>query len=191
MHVIKAHEPAVTLFSRDGEVRVFASMSDALRQFGYRWMCNHVAADFRMFSRAARYPVQDPLTGRLRWFTEPVYTESRYIMRGDFGESLTADDFKPLLSRRPGWRSRRDRVWANWNGIGPVPFVRRPRGGHYFRRPGTLNERRLAQVVADEPAPRAKRSFRNLPSDYDDFGVAARDDRNWKRHRRQQWRAPV
>jgi hypothetical protein len=68
--------------------------------------------------------------------------------------------------------------------------VFRWRGGHYFRRPQTLNERRQAVAITDdgEVPPRARRNQRNLVNANDDLRIGARDIRNWKHYRRTQWK---
>ena len=107
-------------------------------------------------------------------------------MRDDAGGVVMAATFHPLIERRwPARWSRRWRMWETWSGEGPVPGVRCHRGGrHYFRRPKSMMERRQAAFVAKEEgevAPRGARSCCNLPNAYDDYCVASRDDRSWKR----------
>jgi hypothetical protein len=177
MHIIKAYEPSVTLFAVDGEVRVFRSKADALRQLGYRWICEHVREDFVVFSYVER-----KLVARDVWSSHPFYHRAHYVMRDDAGAKVTASDFAELRAARrlPYWLQR-------WNGVGPVPYVHRPTQGHYYRRPQTLNERKLAQALDGEPAPRAGRAT-VVPSDWDDRCVASRRERNWKKFRRTQWK---
>ncbi|WP_157058441.1 hypothetical protein [Azoarcus sp. CIB] len=53
-----------------------------------------------------------------------------------------------------------------------------------------MNERFWAEPVREggEVAARAERNARNLPNNWDDFRVASREDRSWKRHRRTRWK---
>lgn len=190
MHIIKAHEPSVTLFSRDGEVRVFKSHSDALRLLGMTWIRENVAADFVEFLHVERFLRYDPSTDRSAWDRQPVYRSARYVMRDDTGAKLTQGDFQKLVvtRRRNRW-ARYSRPLDTWNGEGPVPCIGRTRGGHCCRRLKTTNERRQAVPVDDEPAPRVKRNARNIPSSWDDIAVGAWRVRNWKHYRHQQWKA--
>lgn len=188
MHQIPEYQTAVTLFSRDGEVQVYRTMKEALKALGTRWIAANVGAHFRVFDHNARHFDTD----RRTWVSEPQYVERNYIMRNDAGEVVTAADFYPLAERRR-WRGwyRWGRALENWNGVGPVPCIGRPRGGHYYRRPETMMERRQAAMVLKEEgevAPRGKRSLKHLPNAWDDYRVAARDERGWKRHRRTQYR---
>lgn len=183
MHVIKAHEPSVTLFSVSGDVRIFASMTDALRQLGYRWISENVRAEFVAFSHVERR-----LSDNDVWFSRACYHSARYVMRDDTGAKLTAGDFSDLRrARRLPWWVRHRSQLQRWDGAGPVPYVHRPSNCSYYRRPRTLNERRMGEVVDDEPAPRAGRAS-IIPSDWDDRRVAAREVRNWKNFRRTQWK---
>lgn len=189
MHQIPAYEPSVTLFHRDGDVWVYRSLSEAYDALGYHWLCENVGEEFRMFSHSAT---------RMVWsdagyvpVSEPTYIEAEFIMRDDFGNKVTSKDFYAIKERRRkpylGWFWSR---YASWNGEGPVPGVHKYKAGwHYCRRIRHMNERRWAIPMEDEPAPRPKRNRNNLQNPWDDYTVAAREDRNWKRHRRTQWRA--
>lgn len=187
MHYIPAYETAVTLFSRDGQVWAYPSLKAALKALGERWIAANVGPHFRVFAHSARYFD----TVREEWVGEPVYVERAFIMRDDAGGVVTAATFSPLIERRR-WHSRWTRMWDFWNGEGPVPGVRCYRGGgHYYRRPQTMMERRLAGLVLEEEgevAPRGARKANHLPNAYDDYRIAAREDRNWKRYRRTQWK---
>lgn len=184
---IAPHETAVTLFHVDGDVWTYRSKSAALRELGYRWICANVGRQFCTFSHAKL--VIDPVTGRsVDW--EPVYVGSQFIMRDDHGGVLTGADFDAPRVRRVRYWSRCAQLRETWNGEGPVPGVRRRRGGHYFRHPKTQQERRWAEPLPeyDEPAPRPKRNAAALPSSWDDYAVADRQDRSWKRYRRHQYK---
>ncbi len=188
MHQVPPYESAVTLFSRDGEVEVFKSMKAALKALGLRWIEDNVGPHFRVF----RYVERRFDTQRALWVADPLYDNYRYILRNDQGEPVTAADFAVFRRQRP-WRGSWALRYAQWNGEGPVPGTRCRRGGrHYYRHPRTMHERRQAALVLEEEgevAPRPHRSANSLPCAWDDFRVAARDDRNWKRFRRTQWRA--
>jgi hypothetical protein len=183
VHQIQPYTTAVTMFTNDGQVRVFKSYSQALKELGIRWIQSNVGAQFCTFDG-----FKHRLQGE-RWAYIPAYTGAYAIMRNDLGDVVTARDFYALRKPNPfpWWRSRYD----NWNGEGPVPgTAKRKAGKHYCRKLGTTQERRLAQSVdPDEPGPRPARSASNLPDSHDDYSVAARDDRSWKSFRRNQWKA--
>lgn len=187
MHQIPIPDTAVTLFSRDGEVWVYHSMTAALAELGLRWIAANVGAHFRVFNHVSR----QFCFATESWTTERVYDCRDFIMRDDFGGVVTAESFSPLVTRRR-WSSRWTRMWETWNGEGPVPGVRCWRGGNrYYRRPHTMMERRQAALVLTdegEVPPRGARNLRNLPNGWDDFRIAAREDRSWKRHRKTQWK---
>ncbi len=77
--------------------------------------------------------------------------------------------------RRWSWR-------AAYCGFGPVPGIRKWRGGrHYMRRIGTQSERRLNCMVLKEEGEvscRAARSGHNLPSSWDD--IMRHKENGWK-----------
>jgi len=185
MYIIKPYQTAVTLFSRDGDFRVFSCIEHAYRQLGDRFIGRKVGPDFRVFLHESH--TWSERDGEMVCRTEPVYLEFGFILRDDAGKALTLSDFAHL--RQPSWM-RWNFALRTWNGKGPVPNIGRLRGGHYFRHPGTMAERRQAQVMDEfDVAPRAARNERNLPTAYDDFHVAAREDRSWKRHRKTRWKA--
>lgn len=188
MYQIPAHETAVTLFSRDGDVWAYPTLKAALKALGRSWIARNVGPHFRVFDYVSRrFDTQ-----KEGWVYEPVYDEHAFIMRDDAGAVVTLVDFQPLVARR-----RRKSRWSfaldTWNGEGPVPGVHKPSAGrHYFRRPQSANERRQAGLVLveeGEVAPRPARSANSLPDAYDDYGIAAREDRSWKRNRNTRWKA--
>lgn len=182
-HVIKPYETAVTLFGRDGGVWSYPSKKAALKALGKCWISEKVGTHFREYRESSL--LWSKTEGH--YLRIPIYAYSEFIMRDDFGQPLTWADFRVLPTRRIFWRYPK---LENWNGEGPVPGVQRHRGYHYFRRPGTTQERRQSFAVREEgePAPRAGRNATNLPNSYDDIGRSSAEGRNWKRYRSHQWR---
>lgn len=190
MHQIPEYQTAVTLFSRDGNVWVYRTLKAALKALGVKWIAANVGAHFREFDHVARHFDQ----ARNVWVREPMYVEREFIMRDDAGGVVTAATFHGLIEhrRRARWM-RWSRMLETWNGEGPVPGIGRSRGGHWYRRPQTMMERRQAALVLKEEgevAPRGARSLGHLANAWDDYYITARSDRNWKRNRRTQWKAP-
>lgn len=63
----------------------------------------------------------------------------------------------------------------------------------WCRKPRTTQELRelhgsRVDYREDEDIPRVRNKRRNIPTWYDDRQVAAREDRNWKKYRKTQWR---
>jgi hypothetical protein len=74
---------------------------------------------------------------------------------------------------------------------GPVSGTGRRSGGHYYRYPRTLAERRYkAYMEATDEFDdyRIKHITRFLPSSYDDLPISVHDHKNWKRYRKTQWK---
>lgn len=181
MHTIPAYTPRVTLFATDGQTRSFSSLRAALDGLGMRWIAENVGEHFCQFTG---YDTLLTGAGPVR---TPLYRHAYVIVRTDVGEVVTAADFRALIPKRVAvWRTR---GFSCWSGEGAVPYTGKRRGGRYFRRLGTVGARRQAQCVdAEEPAPRAARNATNIPNSWDDYAIAAREDRSWKRHRRTQWK---
>lgn len=183
MHQIPAYETSVTLFSRNGNVWAYPTLSAALKALGRRWISANVGAHFRVFRTMSSYFD----TTREVWVYEPVYDVWDFVMRDDAGRIITLASFPS-----PRWRSRWNRLLDTWNGEGPVPGISCGRGrGHSYRRPRTMSERRQAALVLfdeGEVAPRPPRKANQLPNSWDDYYVSSRTDRNWKRFRKTRWK---
>lgn len=171
-------QPALVLRHIGGHTRSFASRQAAFKALGYHWILENVGREFY---------VREP-------YTPPgyfVYSERppEWILEQSNGLRLTVQDFTTLwcevLARRRMAR------WKNYPGYGPVPGTGRRRYGKYFRSLRHMNERRAAALVVTEDgevAPRPNRGVSLLPNPWDDYTIAARRDRNWKRFRKTQWK---
>jgi hypothetical protein len=187
MLVIPPYQTAIRLFHKDGSVVVYASLAVAKSKLGLRWIADNVGKHFREYDYTPHYfsggGGNPPIAGT------PVYRESKYIMRNDAGEPVTRADFavhNPPLPYVSRWSLRH----GNWNGEGPVPGVHKHRGGSHFRHIRTTRSRRLAIAIFEEGevAPRGRQRSWGIPDAWDDFGVAAREDRSWKRYRKTQYK---
>lgn len=181
MHIITPYETAVSLFARDGGVRTYASRREALRELGASFIRNCVAEHFWEFAGYTwSWRDGDLVCG------ERQYNTASYIMRDDTGAPLTWADFAGLVAKR----RRLGRYASFWNGGGPVPHRGRWHHTRRCRRPQTCNELRQAIPVQDEGevAPRSSRNLTHLPNSWDDYMRATDRDRNWKRHRKHQWK---
>lgn len=172
----------VRLYLRTGEVFTYKSKREALKDLGLRWIEENVGEHFCVYSHTER------LVGDYE-VANQVYRTANAIMRDPHGNPLFPGDFRALCPKK-----KRYRWWLRyetWNGEGPVPGTGRRPGGRYCRRVQTTSERRLAQVIDPvEPKPRAARNVSNIPKIWDDYTVAAREDRSWKRFRRTQYKTP-
>lgn len=191
MKTIPPYQTAISLFCIDGSVRVFSSLGKAKKELGLRWIAENVGEHFRAYLHTAYFEglmarSTAAKAGSVKG--ERVYQERRYVMRNDAGEPVTRADFQTPYS------SQYSRYWAHryahWNGEGPVPGVHKHNAGrHYYRRPANIRARKLSLCLdPDDVAPRAKQSLKNLPDTWDDYGVASRKDKSWKRYRKTQYR---
>jgi hypothetical protein len=198
MHIISRQPRAVTLFSRLGPPVRFASLPAAQRELGLRWIGQNVRAEFRTFEHTTWFTgthIHRTRPSSRVLHAEAHYLHAQYVMRDDFGVIVTTRDFYLLAeaAREAAYPYYSlQSVYARfWNGVGSVPGVRKIRGGrHSYRRVRHMNARRGAETFAEdgEVAPRAARNVHGLPQPYDDYRVAARENRNWKRHRKTQWK---
>lgn len=105
---------------------------------------------------------------------------------------LAADEADRLWKKR--WLLRRMAGRTAPFREAPVPRTGKRGGGRYYRRMKTTQERRealglLADAEAAEYGVKARpaRNGSNLPHAWDDFPIQ-RDDRSWKRFRKNQWK---
>lgn len=168
MQSIPPYQPAIKIFSHAGLVATCDSLEAALSFLGDSWVEAYVYA-YR-FGELACKP--------------------GFILRTEAGEEVAPEAILSLYRARMVFRGRRWRSFNEWNGTGPVPGTGRPRGGHYYRRIRNANERRQAFWIAEEGevAPRPARNFKNLPDNWDDYRVSARESRSWKRFRKTQYK---
>lgn len=170
MFTVPKYQPRITYIHRDGTKKVFDSIDHVIREFGRNWLAHNVGPDFTV--EAYR-----------DYWGQPYYSHFEAILRDDQGQPV-------LVEPTPRGRRYRNR-FACWDGTGPVPGTGRQHGGHWFRSPRTHDAHRLAvSVIKEEGEPpiRAKRNPRHIPSSWDDLPIGANRNRNWKRHRKTQWR---
>lgn len=177
----------VRFYLSDGTRRVFASMAQALRELGLRWIEANVGAQFCEY--AGRELVAAHYLSRCKSLWKILYRGHAAICRDAEGKILLPEDF--AAEQRRLLRLRRHSAWAGfrwgfWNGEGPVPFTGKHRGGSWQRAPATTAEKRLAVVVDDEPGPRPSRRPHKLVNAWDD--VPRTNQRSWKEHRTTQYR---
>lgn len=184
MHIIPPFLPGVTLRHRDGAICRYTSIHAVFKALGSRWLRDNLGFDLEPLRVCTCHQVgprfDDPLS-----VAQPAWS-----IAFDSGEPILASDFGRLVAVRPFpfW----DRRYGTYNGFGPVPGSgRRRRRAHYFRRIRYIGERRTVAFVLDEDGetpPRSKRNGANLPDSWNDYDIAARNDRNWKRFRKTRWR---
>lgn len=175
MHVIPPYEAGVTLFHFNGTTQFFASRRVLLAHLGWR----------RLRSELGAY--LDPA----RW-TYVAREAGRVLSPADFYELWTP----PKLNRSARslvekYEHREELRRQASRGSGPVPGVHRRRGGNAYRIPGTANERRANAFVdldSGEPPVRAARSWKSLPSTWDDLERSDYRMRSWKQYRKRQWK---
>lgn len=125
-----------------------------------------------------------------------------YILRSDFGEIITVDDLNTAWStiRKERLDAHLEKKYKEANKDfrrAPAPHTRCRRGGgySYYRQFHTFPEYRDNEaLLSDEDAqeyriiPRPKRVSMNLPNNWDDIGRSDYKNKNWKRHRKTQWK---
>lgn len=181
MHQVRPVAPPaqpVALLSEIGQVWRYASLRALIDALGLQWIGAYVGPNH--------------VQTRVLAGAERLTTTFPYIIRGSFGEVLTFEDCRAVanLDVEPWWVRSRPAL-LSWNGFGPVPYVHRARGGHFFRRIATHGEHRACAAVLPEegePAFRGKRRGHNLPTAYDDRPISAYRNRSWKSFRRTRWK---
>ncbi len=100
----------------------------------------------------------------------------------------------PKYYANRGWYYNADAVSYEFR-CDPVPFIRCRRGSkysaRYYKHPRTVQERRayFHDEISEYNVPvRLSRSARNLPDPWDDRQRADIGIRNWKRHRKTQYK---
>lgn len=188
MHTIKPYETRVTVFDQEGGKYVYATKAEAFKELGQRFI-SAIGEHFKSFSHRAYWHADAN-----SYNTEVHYSTSKYIMRDDNGEPLTLADFSQykLKYKYKSHYLMRERRALNYAGYGhTVPGTGRSHShrGTYYRRPATTAERRLNQIVDwDEPQTRPSRNLANLTNAWDDYIRSDRDDKNWKRNRKTQYK---
>ena len=176
MQSISPYKPAIKVFSHAGLVGTYASLEAAIDALGASWLEEYASSHYIPKSHLAIF-------GRPGFVTP-------FVLRTEEGEAIPPEAILAIYRARIVFRGRRWRALNKWNGTGPVPGTGRRRGGHFYRRVRHANERRQAFWVAEdgEVAPRPARRFKNLPDNWDDHQVSARESRSWKRFRKTQYK---
>jgi hypothetical protein len=173
MHVIPKHQTSVTLFGRDGSVRLFDTRSAALRELGASFIRYQAGPDFKT-PRVPNHRFD------LEWCTS-FYT---FVLVDDSGKAMSIADFEYLIPPRKPSRWSRD-----FGEYGVSHPGSKPSNGHYHRRPKTTAEKRMYSLVLSEdlePPVRPSRSPSNLVDTWDD--VYLHREKSWKRHRKTQYK---
>ena len=175
MQSIPPYKPAIHVFGREGLVATYISLEAAIDALGASWL-EAYASDY--YTSATQL-----IFGRPESYTP-------FALRTEDGDAISPALIMSIYRARIVCRGRRWRALNQWNGTGPVPGTGRRRGGHFYRRVRHANERRQAFWVSEdgEVAPRPARSFKNLPDNWDDHQVSARESRSWKRFRKTQYK---
>ena len=156
-----------------------------LNEFFYRHV--HTEETFSRFSTDLYHRVRakhEPWDKYVDYF-DNMYA---YVAYDEKGRVVTPDRLLGLYRK---WLRQRyaefDKTWKY--GRRQPGSKRRPYCWH--RHPKTTQLRRWYHAWDDEefaPRPRAGRSPKYLPSAWDDVRRSDKEDRNWKRHRKTQWK---
>lgn len=172
MYVVPKHQTSVTLFGRDGSVRLFKTRREALRELGANFIRYQVGPDFKT-PRLHHQFNQD-------WYVTPY----SFVMLDDSGKPMSLADFEDLVPARK--QSRWSRPFGEYGVSHPG---RKRSNGHYYRRPKTISEKRMHSLVVNEdqePAVRGSRKPSNLADSWDD--ICLYREKSWKSHRKTQYK---
>ncbi len=183
MHVVPPHQTSVTLFSSDGEVYFFKTLSQALRELGMAFLSRHVGPHFRV--HLYDLPESGPRTGS--WRSRPVYASWPYVMRDDNGGVVLAKDFLKLHpSQHTGISGR----FGHWNGEGPVPGTGNSRSWKTYRLGRIYRDLRQSQILEEDGEPPLRYAMKSGKKAISfDRRRERRTQRNWKAQRQTQWKS--
>lgn len=121
----------------------------------------------------------------LLWWIYPQSESAfhTYILRDSFGSIVSPEHIHNVW-----WANTKKSKFRNYPTYNTWS---KQKSGHWFRRPKTTQERRWNDAwddVEDAPKGRCKRNSKNLISAWDDYSRSDQYDRNWKKHRKTQWK---
>lgn len=183
MHHIPPFE-AVTLVHRGSRREVFRNLEALIQRYGYWHLSRELGDSFKQHYRHIYlgYTNADGSTGQV--LIDRVCNADAYVLLGVHGEILAPE---ALWQTYEAMHAPRGQLW--WNGEGPVPGTGRSRSDRRHRRMQLYNARRMSVALEDDVPPRARRLARNLSNSMDAPWRATVGNDNWKRYRRQQWKA--
>ncbi|MFY2658222.1 hypothetical protein ACOTC5_29935 [Achromobacter xylosoxidans] len=176
---------AVTLVHRGGRREVFRNLEALIQRYGYWHLSRELGDSFKQHYSNC-YSWYETANGDLiRVLEARINNADTYVLLSANGEILTPEALWPAYEAILGHRGQ---LW--WNGKGPVPGTGRSRRYYDSRRRMKLfNARRMSVALDDDVPPRAQRQAHNLPNSMDAPWRATVGNDNWKRYRRQQWKA--
>lgn len=161
-----------------GNTTVFNSKKELAKELGYGFIYNNVTKFIGKSSDIIFY--------------DSNRDYGRYIIRNEYNESLTINDFLEVFNelkkeRNIKKRDRWDRLYG-WNGYGAVPGTGGRSYGNYFRHPKTLKTLKYAvsDVVDFEPIVKIRGGKSNIPTSYSD--IRKERCKNWKEFRKNQYK---
>ena len=193
MYIVPKHSPKIYLIHRDGRRWEFKNLEEAGTELS-RW---GFLGEYR----------QHPLIGEhfragSIWseeIFEYVDVSYDYMVRDEFGEIITIDDLKNARTKRVyKYQARRINVIEYTNKHfrnGPIPGIGGFRGGPWCKNARTVQELREAvglkydeDVLEYDIKIRPNRNASNLPREWDGRHRSDWNTKNWKKHRKNQWK---
>ncbi len=207
----------IQLISKDGVVDTYKNKEEAYKMLGYNFIYNNVGFEIREFKRTDYYSRMIASDARKslnnKWihngkmrYGDAIrdigeYAELNYynlfLLVNDFNEKLCIIDFIECVRRERSISDERKYLAYNkkyWNGEGAVPGTGKKTFSRFYRRPKTLNILRQSCEIEfnddeDIVIPfRASRTKWNIPTAWDDKPRSDIRIKNWKKHRKTQYK---
>lgn len=186
MHNTVLKNPIRLVHRERGVIHDFKDFSEAVRYWPWlRKLDIGPGPSFKKVWDTPDHWLQDFYRIRVRrGKMEPMEYYHEYVLLDSFGDAVDKQAIRDRYNELHPYRSRLG--YPNRSSPGSK------RGNYSFwRHPRTTQERRWANAWDDEefaPKARGARNGHNLPNVWDDIVRQDSEDRNWKRHRKFQWK---
>lgn len=195
MHIVPKFIPKIYLIHRSGERWAYKDIKEAGTEL-------HRIGFYNTWRQRQRALIGTHFRANREWSVEEfcyIDVSYDYIVRDEFGEIITTNDLDDARERKfSKYQSRRYNIsdYANKHfRNGPIPYTRCFRGGRSKSNIKTIQERReVVGLLHDEDIReytikiRPNRNANNIPTSWDDCGRSDWNTKNWKKHRKHQYR---
>lgn len=202
----------IYLINKNGIVDTYENKADAFKKLGYNFIVYKLAMQLaspdrdkiwdsyanRRFANK-KNEVHNKTNGELykdlcglsRNYGE-INFYGDFILKNEYNEQLSVLDFAEFV-----FKHKKDNPYVSyrhefWNGEGPVPYTGQRGRYRYRRKPRTLSILKDAASEVDEDEiefnVKNRRTKGNITTAWDDKGRSDWSIRNWKRHRKTQYK---